>query len=306
VVVRLGGCAGAAARAGTLVETILGGRLPPLQLGLPGLAWDGDVNANALAAAALLIVPLGVSVLLLPTGERIDWFGLLPAGAIVVAVGAVILATSHSRSAAIAVWLTLVGLLVGRTGTRFWRAVMGAAIVAPVFVATGSAVFLNNQAFLREAGGYWSSARGRAQIMSQGFERWKEHPWLGIGLNEFRRVYKPKEGDIPQAADVVHVHNIVLQTALDIGTVGSVAYWGLLSLLFSRAAEAANGPSRLARAAAIGSTFSLITVHLFGLSDAVPLGAKIGLFQWAAAGLILAAWRVQCGPPAVTREQVAT
>jgi hypothetical protein len=36
-----------------------------------------------------------------------------------------------------------------------------------------------------------------------------------------------------------------------------------------------------------------MAVSLFGLGDAVSLGAKIGLFQWMASGLILTAWRLQ-------------
>ena len=45
----------------------------------------------------------------------------------------------------------------------------------------------------------------------------------------------------------------------------------------------------------MGSGLALVAVTLFGLADAVPLGAKIGILQWAAAGLILAAHHVHAG-----------
>jgi O-antigen ligase len=145
------------------------------------------------------------------------------------------------------------------------------------------------------ADGYfgWVSARGRTQIMGQAVDRWRQSPWIGIGLNEFRHVYTPRAGDLPQGADVAHAHNFFLQTALDIGLVGSAAYWSILALLWVRASQAAKGTSRMAWAAATGGAFSLIGVTLFGLTDAVTLGAKVGTLQWIAGGLILAAWHLR-------------
>jgi putative inorganic carbon (HCO3(-)) transporter len=292
MVVLLVGLAGASVRSGTLLESLLPIKLLPMKLGLAGLASDGDVNPNALAAAALLVVPLAVSVLVLRTRGKAGW-GLLSTGFAVVVTGAVTLTVSHSRSAWIDIWLVLVGLLV--LGMRSWlaRVFIGAVVVAPLFLATGSLLFLSKEAVMRDAGNYWTSAKGRAQITNQAFERWKQSPWLGLGLNEFRNVYKPRDGDIPQNADIVHAHNIVLQTALDIGVLGSAAYWGVLIFLLVRARQAATGLSALASSAAVGSACSIITGTLFGLSDAVPLGSKIGTLQWMAGGLILAAWQVQ-------------
>ena len=93
--------------------------------------------------------------------------------------------------------------------------------------------------------------------------------------------------------DVSHAHNVFLQTGLDVGLIGLCAYVWILAFLFVRADQASRGPSGLARGAAVGSALSLAAVHLFGLADAVPLGAKIGTFQWLAAGLALSSWRLQ-------------
>lgn len=289
LVMLLLGLAGASVRTGTLLDSKLPVKPPAIQLGLVGLA-GGDVNANALAAAVLLVAPLGVSLLVLRTGDKTDWLGLLPLALAVVVTGAVTMAICHSRTAWIVVWLILVGLLV--RGMRSWlsRIVTGATVLAPLFIATGSVLFLSQEVFVTEARAFWSSAHDRAEIMTQGVERWRGSPWLGIGLNEFRSVYQFHGGDI------AHAHNMVLQTALDVGAVGSTAYWGLLAFLLVRAGQSAKGLSRLGRSAAVGSALSLVAISLFGLSDAVPLGSKIGMFQWMAGGLILAAWRVQSEP----------
>jgi hypothetical protein len=45
----------------------------------------------------------------------------------------------------------------------------------------------------------------------------------------------------------------------------------------------------LPRRLALGSALGIIGVHLFGIADAVSLGARVGLFQWLSAGFILAA-----------------
>jgi O-antigen ligase len=205
----------------------------------------------------------------------------------------VTLVLSHSRTAAIAVWLIAIGLLV--RGMRHWlaRLIAGIVVVAPVLLLAGRMPFLTHEVAMRDANNSWVSARGRAQIIDQALDRLKESPWVGVGLNEFRHLYAPRPGDLPQGEDIAHVHNIVLQTALDIGIVGSAAYWGVLVFLWVRASQAARGTSSLARAAAVGAALSIVAATLFGLTDAVPLGSKVGTMQWAAGGLILAAWQLR-------------
>ena len=256
----------------------------------PSSTAGGAVIA-AVVAAVLLIAPLGVSVLALRTDEKTNSPVLRLMALTVVVIGSVTLAICDSRSAWIAIWLILVGLLV--KGIRSWlaRTVVGAIVVAPLFVAIGGMLFSSQADFIWKAGSVWSSGRGRILIATQAIERWKESPWLGIGLNEFRAVYK-HEGAGP-AGDVAHAHNMVLQTALDVGVLGSAAYWGVLALLLVRATQAAKRQSGLCRSAAVGSALSLVAISLFGLSDAVPIGCKVGTLQWMAGGLILAAWRMQ-------------
>lgn len=281
------GLMGAPVRAGSVAEMILPISAAPSQLGLAGLG-DGIVNPNALAAAVLLVMPLGLAVLLQGLREPRNWLVLLPLSVVVVAIGAMTLVICNSRTAWVAIWLTVVGFLVRPGGAPWWRGAAGAVVVAPVLQLLYIAATLDQEAFLGAAGEFWRSAQDRAYLLSEGLEHFRQSPWLGIGVNEFRVVFRPN----PSPA--AHTHNMVLQTALDVGLVGSVAYWGVVAFLLYRAREVARTASAwpgLNRIAAIGSALSLILVSLFGLTDAVSLGARIGLFQWMAGGLILAAGR---------------
>jgi O-antigen ligase len=270
-------------------------------LGLEGLGPDGKVNSNALAAAVLLAIPVGASVLLLGMRDKEIGWQVVAAAAAVVALGMLALVLSHSRTAAIAVWLIAVGVLV--RGVRRWvpRVIAGIVVVTPMLLVMGRLPFLTQEVALRDANNQWVSARSRVEIIEQGLDRLKDSPWVGVGLNEFRHLYAPRPGDLPQAREVAHVHNVVLQTALDIGIIGSAAYWCLLAFLWVRANKAARGLSNVGRVAAVGGALSLVAATLFGLTDAVPLGSKVGTLQWAAAGLILAAWQLRFDSASTSR-----
>jgi O-antigen ligase len=266
---------------------------PSMPLGLDGLDVHGTVNSNAVASAVLLVLPVAIVVVVFGRRQRIDWWTLLPAGIVVIVVGTGTLAVTLSRTAFVSVWLMAVGLLVHGMRSRLHRVIAGVIIVAPLLILPVRLASVTQEAAAWDAHLGWVSARGRSQIMGQALDRWKQSPWFGIGVNEFRNVYTPRPGDLAQEKDIAHAHNMVLQTALDVGIVGSVAYWGILASLWVRASQAAKGTSKTARAAAVGGAFSLIGVTLFGLADAVTLGAKVGTLQWIAGGLILAAWSIR-------------
>jgi O-antigen ligase len=280
------GLVGTGTRPNAFVNSLLPGALAHAQLGLAGLQ-GGIVNPNALAAAALLVTPLGLAVLMFGLSRRTDWFWLGPASLVLVLTGGLALVICDSLTAWVAVWLMALGLLVRGPRRMRARVVLGVLVIAPLVAAGAGAVWLSRDAFLSAIGGVWQSADDRAYIVSQGAQTLRDAPWFGIGLNEYRTVH------VPRPSAVAHAHNMFIQTALDVGLVGSVAYWGLVLFLLARANEAARVAGRFGRSAAIGSALSLIAVTLFGLTDAVALGARVGLFQWLASGVILAAWRTR-------------
>lgn len=296
VFVVLVGLTGAIHLPGRFSNTGPSSMLPAIQLGLAGLGPQGEVNANALASAVLLVLPLGASVLLFGGRRRLDWWTVLPAAIVVVAVGTATLALTRSQTALVAVWLVALGSLVRGMRSPWQRAIAGTLVVAPLVIWTGGLAALTQEEAHVKAKNAWVSVQSRTQIMNQALNTWKQSPWMGIGLNEFRHVYASRPGDIPVDEDIAHAHNVFLQTLLDIGVVGAVAYWSVLALLGLRAHQATRGVSTIARTAATGAALALLAVHLFGLADAVALGSKVGTLQWAAGGVILAAWHVRTIP----------
>jgi putative inorganic carbon (HCO3(-)) transporter len=234
-----------------------------------------------------------VAVLGFRSRERVDVLSLRIPALLVVLAGLLILLVSQSRSAWFAVWVTAVLVLVRGKVSSAWRVLLGFVILmAPI----GMAAHLGTSArddYVSDAGVLWDAVAERAHILSAGVAQYRQSPWFGIGLNQFRNTYVPPASVTPY--DVAHCHNVVLQTALDIGLLGLTAYGALVVWLMVRADRTIRGPSGLSRAAGAGAGTVLVAINAFGLTDAVALGAKIGSFQWVASGLILSAWRLQQG-----------
>lgn len=277
-----------------LIPFQLTDRLPFVELNLPGLEPGGRVNANALSGLAVMIMPVAVAFLRLPRPVFQGEPGVRLIAVLTCACVAVIVVIAQSRSAWLAAVLTTCVAVVRLSGRWRWR------VVAPLIVltvSTGLLVVLGGQDVIRQEGmGPWQeSFQSRAIIWRDGLDQFRAAPWLGIGLNEFRHVLDMPRGR--DEANVAHAHNIFLQTGLDLGLLGLLAYVALFAYLIVRADQAARGPDVLVRRVGGGAGLALIGVHLFGMSDAISLGAKVGLFQWLASGLILAAWRSQFASP---------
>ena len=264
--------------------------LPKVELGLPGLDEDTRVNPNALGGTGLLVAPLGAALIFLRSQTLVVALAVRCLASLLSIMASFVILVSYSWSTWIAVGLALVVLIL-RMGARWsWR-LMAVGILIAVLVAVAVSLWSSDRTgFERFVTGAGTSASSRIEIWSQGIEQLKSSPWLGIGLNEFRRVYEPP---VPWDGDIAHVHNIFLQIALDLGLFGLMAYVGLVVMLLLRADQASRGPSALAGRTAAGAGLSLVAVHVFGLGDAISLGAKVGVFQWLAAGLVLAAWQLQ-------------
>jgi hypothetical protein len=257
---------------------------PILKLGVPGLASDGYVNPNALGVAALLILPLGCAAALAARGGGVR--GAVPVvGGIAGLVSGAIIVLSQSRSAWIAVFL-LVVVVACRMGTRWPSRLAALALLGLLCVAGVIGVQqVQDVSFESAINKVRSSSENRREILSQGIGVLRQAPWLGIGMNEFRHRYEVK----PYGWPVAHAHNVFLQTALDIGMIGLGWYVALIVMLLVWADRIAHRASPLLAYTAAGAGLSLLGAHLFGLADALALGAKVGAFQWLAAGLIVAA-----------------
>ena len=258
--------------------------LPQIMMGLPGLeSTEGQVNQNALGGTALMLVPTcaGLAAAAFIGGRRRHL--MLVAGGVATTVAVAVLGRTLSRTAWISAVLTLVALALRWRRGRYW-------VLAALLVATAGLGFTVHR--LRPADfddgirSARSSVLARVAIWQDGVDRLREAPWLGVGINQFHEVTPTAAAH--GASRVAHAHNMLLQVALDVGLLGLSGYVLLLYALLLMADRAARRPDMVGRIAA-GAGFSLVGVHLFGLGDTIALGAKVGIFQWLCAGLILAA-----------------
>jgi putative inorganic carbon (HCO3(-)) transporter len=119
-----------------------------------------------------------------------------------------------------------------------------------------------------------------------------DFPLTGCGLGTFREVargfYPLDPYRVPWDIDIAHAHNIFLQTALDLGIPGLVAYLALLGIALAACWQVAVKGDRWERAIALGLAGSLIALHAYGMTDALALGSKPAVAFWFALGLIAA------------------
>jgi putative inorganic carbon (HCO3(-)) transporter len=121
-----------------------------------------------------------------------------------------------------------------------------------------------------------------------------------MGMNTFRRVVHVLYPlfTIAPDTDIAHAHNAFLQAGLDLGIPGLVAFLalhlsalGMLSQIW-RARRAARVRARLMEAFVLGLGGGLLAHMLYGVLDAVALGAKPGALWWMFLGLIAALYRL--------------
>lgn len=267
----------------------------PFRLNLPGMhpidlrQWlsnEKDVNPNALAGTALLVFPLCAGLAVAASRTRPRRRFALAAGALSTLMSVVVLGVTLSRMAWLGAALTLLVWCVYFYGRKLF--LLLAALTVTVAVAAG--VYLLRPATPVAAQDAVATtartAEVRVLIWSHALEQIRANPWLGVGINQFHSA--PKAAVVSGDAHVAHAHNTVLQVALDVGLLGLLGYSGLFLSLVVIAARLSTGNGDLSPLIG-GAGLSLVSVHMFGLGDTIALGAKVGAFQWLAAGLILAA-----------------
>jgi putative inorganic carbon (HCO3(-)) transporter len=267
-----------------VVPAFIASWLPRIDLGLPGLelgALRGAVNANAVAGTAALVAPVGIA-LAIGAGPPTSTGRLArAAGGLCAALAAAALVVTLSRGALLAA--------AGMTAVAFARlrpqlarrmltvGAIGAGAAAAALWAAWSTQVVQSALALATI-----DMELRARMWRYAIVQLSSSPWLGIGLNQFHL-------STPGPEVIPHAHNIFIQVALDIGLVGLSVYLAFNLILLARADRMARHAAAPIAAIAAGAGLSLVGVHLFGVADAVALGARVGVFQWLAAGLILAA-----------------
>jgi O-antigen ligase len=122
----------------------------------------------------------------------------------------------------------------------------------------------------------------------------RDMPFTGVGLNTFPvldSLYSGGGGHAP------HAHNVLIQTAVDLGVpglLGLLALLGTFAYTVARAYRASR--QRNQRALLIGACGAMLAWLTYGLLDSITLGHKPAMALWIMLGLV-AATRVQVQQP---------
>jgi O-antigen ligase len=139
------------------------------------------------------------------------------------------------------------------------------------------------------------SLADRTEIWSRAIYGMQDFPITGMGLGTFRYVLPilyPLFSISPEA-DLGHAHNEWLQAGVDLGLAGLIVFVALqgLSLVLAYRAFRMDWPV-IVRWLMAGVLAGLVAHSVYGLTDAVALGAKPGVFVWILMGLTAAVWRL--------------
>ncbi len=257
------------------------------------------ISPNEVSGVLLWVLPLAVvlSLAILRYPRALWWelggLSLIAAlfvwGTTLAMLAVMVLTQSRAGLLGLATGLGLMGLLA-LARLRWWLAV--GLLLVGVAVATAVWSFYAPQitAVLVEQSGERSieTMQGRLQIWERAITALHEFPLTGMGINRFRVLvfdYYPTYF-LPRDTDFAHAHNHFLQAGLDLGLLGLIFY---LALWLGTAALAwlswRRGATVWRRVLGLGILCALAAYFVYGLVDAVALGAKPGFIFWLLLGL---------------------
>lgn len=290
------------------LESILA-RVPPRITGLPGAA--GGFHPNEVAGALLWAAPVAcasaaVAVLgarsIARSLGRVRGAILLLVMVTIAAFLVGVLILTQSRGGWIAAALVLPVLLLVLVQGKLRRAatllLAGSVVTAAVWIALARPDALDPLIIGPQQdpspGMSLETLSGRIEVWSRAIYGIQDFPFTGMGMNTFRRVVHvlyPLFTVSPET-DIGHAHNEFLQAALDLGIPGLIAFLalnlGAFAMLVSSWRKRAELPfsEPLSRALILGLGGGLAAHLIYGLTDAVALGAKPGVLWWWLLGLI--------------------
>jgi putative inorganic carbon (HCO3(-)) transporter len=298
-------------------------RLPRLIDNVPG-SIRGGFHPNEVGGALALLLPVSLAALMVvwesnpgvgtgaiptihpPASQALQsrWARLLLSRRTLVMVTALcfslmaaVAVLTQSRSAYLGVALGLI--VLGALRIRW------VALLLPLLALLGLALLwslgaeslLDGLLMLDTTG----TAAGRFEVWQRALYMLQDFPYTGIGLNTF-----PYVGDamypyflLGPDAKVPHAHNNLLQVGVDLGIPGAVAYLALLTTFFLCAIQSyRSSASHSARLLSAGLLSGMLAHQVYGLSDAITLGAKPAFILWIMLGLVAALYRLEASQAA--------
>jgi putative inorganic carbon (HCO3(-)) transporter len=281
--------------------------IPAFILGLPGA--ETGIHSNELAGSLLWTLPVillaGLAILSNPQwftsqvtnkihkfGKYVGWVGFM---VVMFVITAAALVLTQSRGSYLAIILACLAILVliPRWPLRWWViGLLGADLIGSLFLIQ----YYGWQTVLDQViGGLTmdSSAISMASI-SQRVEIWNHAVWAiqdmpltGFGMNIFRSAIQVFYPTFQSTSGymMAHAHNELLQAALDLGIPGSIGFLALYVAALGMLARTMQAGGTL-RLLALGLLGGLLAHFIFGMTDAVALGAKPGFLFWWLLGMV--------------------
>lgn len=295
--------------------------IPSLSLLLPGIQ-DG-FHPNEVGGATTWILPflfiMSFWLLLRFNKIRNVLHPLMVASLFLVfilisSLGTIVLLFSQSRSAYIGMAIGLVTLLLLALPKYFkivlvFLLVIGAGFLVYSF-QNGQLMMFINQLFpdsgMASMAFSMSTLSGRVEIWARAIYAIQDFAFTGMGMNTFRTIVNvlyPLQTITPDVPikDIGHAHNLFLQTALDLGLPGLIAFIGTYIISFwmlitnirrlKRGSSKETNIKKLMQKEfffilSIGLFSSQIAHLAYGMTDAIAFGAKPGIIFWVMQSMI--------------------
>ena len=311
-------------------------RLPVALTNLPGA--EGGFHPNEVAGAILWFLPLMMSLSwwlfgkrkrILQSDNEGKYFIILLTSILILLFVFIVFLLAQSRSAFLAFLITFC-LFLTISLPKQWRLIGGFALI---LLASLFGWYSWQQGWIQRlyevttSGGTTASVvtlNGRVEIWSRALYAIQDFPFTGMGMNTFRKIMPilyPLFTVAPEV-DIGHAHNEFLQAALDLGIPGLIAFMAIYFVAFSMLLQTWQKAGRHSftrsargldlvllsssgiKALVTGISASLLAHALYGLTDAVALGAKPGILFWMLLGLAAGLHALVCGGVIIKRQTI--
>jgi len=266
-------------------------QLPRLIEGIPNSELGG-IHPNELAGTLVFLLPVAITALLANPSLTIGAHTISPRltrllAGVIAFVMSVVLFLSQSRIGLTVFSVTMLILLAARSRRPWWMLGAGAVLVGVGVVVIKPERLIG--ALLNS--NLESSWQSRIEVWRNALQTVQDFPATGIGLGAFARVSPLRYPYLlwPPGMNFGHAHNVFLQVGVDLGLIGLISALMAAVVLVRMVFKGVHLQAiEKRREIWVGASVGLLAYVLFGLTDAVALGAKPSPLVWVLAALSVA------------------
>ncbi len=302
----------------TVSSLAAGNQLVPLVPGSDGVRRATAFvygSGNSLGAYLDRALPLALALALAPARTLTRRQRAIAALLCLAYIPALYWSASRGAWAATAAVVAIVACVAAR---RLWL------LAATALLAVAAAVWQRGALIAVALAGHNSSGEVRTLVWLAAWHMIRDHPLLGIGLDQFLYYYSSRYTSHPywitvlnghptlawREPDLAQPHNLVLDLWLSLGVLGVVAvgvvlaiFWTRCARLWLRATRAATsaGVSAWTAPLALGLAGSMLAAVLHGMVDSAYFVPDLALLFWWTVAAALLAGREHTKPASPSR-----